>query len=133
MRLGHDQPAVTRLGPPVRVIGEGELQIIRQGPVYFDLRSLDWYDQAVVELEYRDQGLTLQQMGIQAGEGFSYRLQSPVERQTLADGWERSAYQFDLHNAYALKNVRRFLLDVQPTQRTGGELQLRSLRITLLR
>jgi hypothetical protein len=98
--------------------------------VYFNLRAPSWFDHGTVTLEYKDEGYSLSGMGAQVGPGFAYHVVSrPSQEVPLADGWVRASYTFSFAGLHQPKNVKRFLLDLQPSRRTGGELLIRDLRV----
>lgn len=127
-----EQPMISRLGPPVRIVSNGETQKILEGPVYFDLRSMPWFKEATVYLIFKSDGLTLENMAYQTGPGFQYQTVEPVLVEKFADDWSRATFSFDLNAGYRNRNVRRFLISVSPNDDTHSKsLILKSLTLYL--
>jgi len=134
LNFEKDQPMLSRLGPEVRTrVQEGLLEIL-ESPVYFDLRSLPWFDQAYIYLIYKELGQELEGIAIQTAPepGWHYYLQKPVVVTESSDGFKKAVFIFDLNNFYHQRNVRRFLISTKQLEEKGG-LKIQTLKIILNR
>jgi hypothetical protein len=131
---GQDTPAISRLGPEGRVKLEKDYQAVIDHPVYFDIRSLPWFNRARIKLTYQPNGRLLAGLAGQSGPGWQYSVSKPIAVKDAADGFKEAVFDFDLNQVWAQKNVRRFLLATQKeADNVQGELRIKSLQITLSR
>ena len=131
MVLGQDTKIISQLGPPPRVKLIDDYQVILESPVYFDLRSMPWFNQARLYLIYEEAGAELEGIAGQVGSGWSYHLQEPLLVMDLEDGIKKAVFDFDLTQVYQQKNIRRFLISTKHEE--GGEFRVKSLKIILER
>jgi len=132
--LGEDKAEISRLGPDPRVKLENDYQIIYETPIYFDLRTLPWFEQAQVYLIYQEVGQELVGLGGRSGPAWQYEVLSPVVVTDLADNWHKAVFSFDLDKVYQQKNISRFLISTKSLdQENKGELRIRQLKVILSR
>jgi len=129
--LGFDRPMISRLGPDPRLKVEDGYQVVLDNPVYFDLRSPRWFNQARVELVYKEFGRELENMAGKVGADWQYDSRQAIAVIELEDGWKKAIFDFDLNSMYAEKNVRRFLISTKGEIRE--ELYIKSIDIILKR
>lgn len=131
--LGQDTPQISRLGPEVRLRNIESGQQIVEGPVYFDVRIMPWYNQAKVIVIYQEiAGHALNGMGRHTGPEFSYEVTKPIAIFDHGDGYKRADFIFDLNGFYQEKNVYRFLVDTVKGQ-SGGAVEIKELKLFLTR
>ena len=129
--LGEDRPAISQIGPPPRQKLENDDQLILDSPVYFDVRTLPWFKQARIELIYQEGERKLIELGGQVGPGWQYYLVKPVSVISLADGWQKATFYFDLQILLKPKNMTRFLIST--SGQPQDQLKIKALTVTLLR
>ncbi|OGY43532.1 MAG: hypothetical protein A2731_03830 [Candidatus Buchananbacteria bacterium RIFCSPHIGHO2_01_FULL_39_8] len=129
--LGQDQPIISRLGPDPRLKLGNDYQIVLDSPVYFDLRSPRWFDQARIELIYKEGGRKLEYLAGRVGPEWQYNPQAATVITDLEDGWKKAVFDFDLNTLYEEKNVKRFLISTQGEIRQ--ELYLKPIKVILKR
>ncbi len=130
----RDQAATTKIGPGDRIKREGDLALIFDSPVYFDLRFMPWFNQARVILVYEPENRSLQGIGYQTGAGFSFSVIKPISEKMTVDNFYEAVFIFDLNKVYRQRNVARFLIEtkLEDNDRTGN-LKIKSLQVNLLR
>ncbi len=132
MKLGKDLPAITKLGPEPRVILQNGFQSVLEGPVYFDLRSMPWFKEAIVIIVFLEEEMELEGIAGQSGPGWQYDIKEPFLVNDLEQGLKIALFNFDLDELYQQKNIRRFLISLKPSgQRERPELKIYSLKIIL--
>lgn len=125
--LGQDTPRISQLGPPPRVKLENDYQLMLEGPIYFDMRSPRWFDNARIEIEFQNGERTLKGLGGQVGASdWQYLLKEPLEIVDLGNGWQKAIFFFDLDQLHANRNINRFLVDTQG--QTPQSLKIRSIK-----
>jgi len=136
-KLGQDLAMISRLGPEPRVKLEKDYQTVLETPIYFNLRTMPWYQQAEIYIIYEEFGQELVGLGGQIGPGFNYNLMKPVVIMDLTVGGanlKKAVFKFDLSNIYQQKNLSRFLISTQPVNKYNrGEFHIKTLKVILTR
>ncbi|MFA6382109.1 MAG: hypothetical protein WCX08_02460 [Candidatus Buchananbacteria bacterium] len=131
---GKDLPMLSRLGPDPRIKLVKDYQIVLDNQVYFDLRSLPWFEKIRIKLIFRPAGRKLDGIGGQTGPGFQYDLKKPLLITDVSGNWQEAIFDFSAAKIYQQKNVRRFLISSsQIDPNIPGELIIKSLEISLIR
>jgi hypothetical protein len=132
-KFNQSQPALSSLGPPVRIdIKNGE-KVILANPVYFELRSMPWFTKAQVKIVYQQDNRELTGFGWQTAPGFNYQV---IPNENIYQQGEDlvATFDLDLKNIYQQKNIRRFLIETSSYLPDGeGLLKIKSLEIKISR
>jgi len=130
--FGQDQPMMTRLGPDARLKIENGQEMILADPVYFDLRSLPWFNKMRLKIVYLESNRLLNGIGPQTAAGWQYDIAKPISINHRSDGFVEAYYDFDLNKIYHKKNIRRFAISSSPSSSAAaGQIIIQSLNVTL--
>ncbi|MFA6322669.1 MAG: hypothetical protein WCX71_04310 [Candidatus Buchananbacteria bacterium] len=134
LNFNQSEPMVSKLGPEGRVKVVDNQAIIYDHPVYFDLRSMPWFNRAQIKITYLPNGRQLDGMAGQVGAGWQYDLIKPLMTKDVGEGYLEANFVFDLDKVYDQKNVRRFLIASSPLAHSAdNELKVKSIVIILNR
>lgn len=129
-----DQPMISRFGPEGRIIIKNNLSVIVDHPVYFDLRTMPWFNQALIKIVYQSNGRELEGIAGQVGAGWQYDLKKPLLKKNLTNNFFEADFIFNLNALYNQKNIRRFLVATKKIgDQNSNELIIKSLDIILTR
>jgi len=128
-QLTKDSPAMSMLGPEPRVRQTNSGAEILDSPVYFDLRTMPWQNNAEIKIIYKENGRMLEALGIKTGPQWQYLLNKNFTKKEAGDGFFESEFRFDLNDAYGEKNIKRMIISTNGY--SGQALTIKSLIITV--
>lgn len=131
MKLGQTTPLISQLGPEVRVVSEDDFQRILESPVYFDIRTMPWFNRAQIYVTFKEDNAIFEGVGGQTAPGFNYFLAEPIVRRHLSGDWNKAVFDFNLNDVYQENNFRRFLLSTDNQE--GGEVRIKDITVILFR
>lgn len=133
MTLGKDTSRISRLGPDVRVPLADGGQLIKESPVYFNLRVLPWYSRAQIIITFDERGSTISKMGGQTAPGFNYFTIEPTVVRSVNEG-TKAIFDFNLADVYQQKNMYRFLIDTEKVgEASEGEVVVKEIKVFLFK
>jgi len=130
-QLGKDTAMISSLNPVANVSLVDDYQNILDNQVYFDLRSLNWFNGGWIELVYQPIGRQLVGLSIQRGDSLLDEVKKPLSDINLSDGWRQAFFYFDFSVPLNKKNIRRFT--IESVGQPGDVLKIKSINIILER
>lgn len=136
--FGELNGTLTALQPLARVEGvvgdrSAGPQLVREDPVYFDIRTRIPYDTATFQLEYQNKTPFPVSMGIKKGdEAWSFAT-TPFARTQKSDGWEQGILTLDLSQGVRSGNKYTFVISIPglTIEKRDEYVAVRTLRVTL--
>lgn len=130
--LGKDLPIISSLGPSERLKLETDHQAILDNQVYFNLRAMPWFKEAVIYMDYQEDGRKLDGIGGKVSRDWNYQIEKPMAVVDGGNEFLTAVFKFDLNKFYKPKNMTRFLISTSE-QREDGKLRVIALRVILKR
>ena len=129
MNFDKAQPALLVLKPASRLEKTGGNVAVLGSPVYFNLRTIQYYRLARIEIIYQPAGRQITEIAGKTGPGWNYYSQKPYAQVALGDGWQQVIFDFDLSRLYKIRNLMEFLI----VSAGEGQSIIKEINITLSR